>query len=274
MGTQWLRHQNGQIAYEDSGAGPLVVCLPSLGDVRAEYRFLAPQLEQAGYRVVLMDLRGVGESSTQWDDLSVAAVGGDLLALIRALDAGPAFVVGTSMGAGAGVWAAVEEPESISGLVLIGPAVHGDVSAAYRLLFRTLFARPWGPLVWAKYYTTLYPIRKPDDFAEYTAALQSNLRQPGRIEAVLNAMLASKAASEERLPRVAAPAQVIMGSKDPDFKDPEAEARWVAEQLKAEYHMVPGAGHYPHAEMPESTGPLVIDFLRLHQETQASRHVA
>jgi len=41
-----LRRENGRIAYDDAGSGPLVVCIPSIGDVRAEYRFLAEQLIQ------------------------------------------------------------------------------------------------------------------------------------------------------------------------------------------------------------------------------------
>jgi hypothetical protein len=53
-----------------------------------------------------------------------------------------------------------------------------------------------------------------------------------------------------------------MGSKDPDFKNPESEAKWVAENLKGTYTMIENAGHYPHAEMPEVTGPFILDFIR------------
>ena len=116
MTTLFLDHQNGRIAYDETGTGPLVVCVPSMGDVRAEYRFLAPQLAQAGYRVVTMDVRGHGESSTAWDDFSVAGVGSDIVALIRHLDGGPAVVVGESMAAGATVWAAAEAPELVAGV--------------------------------------------------------------------------------------------------------------------------------------------------------------
>jgi pimeloyl-ACP methyl ester carboxylesterase len=265
MVTRWLENDNGKISYEDNGSGPLVICIPSVGDVRAEYRFLAPRLVEAGYRVVLMDMRGHGESSTNWDDFSVVGVGRDLLALIRRLQAGPAAVIGTSMGAGAAAWAAVEEPGSISALALIGPAVHGEPGGAAKMLYRAMFARPWGPAVWLTYYATLYTSRKPQDFAEYKSALLRNMKQPGRIEATLKLALASKAASEQRLGQVSAPVRIIMGSKDPDFKDQEAEARWVAEQMHGEYIMVEGAGHYPHAEMPEISTPLVLDFLRQHQ---------
>ena len=72
---------------------------------------------------------------------------------------------------------------------------------------------------------------------------------------------ASKSASEERMPRVRKPTLALMGSKDPDFKNPESEAKWVTENLKGTYTMIENAGHYPHAEMPEITGPLILDFL-------------
>jgi pimeloyl-ACP methyl ester carboxylesterase len=262
MSTLFLQHENGTIAYDDMGSGPLVVCSPSLGDLRAEYRFLTPILVGAGYRVVTMDLRGHGETSTQWDDYSVAGVGSDLEALIRSLDAGPAVIIGTSMSAGAGVWVAAEAPELVSGLVMIGPAVRGELGQMMRLLMNGLFSRPWGPALWKKYYSGLYPTRKPADFEPYLDALKNNLQETGRIEAAKRMILASKAASEVRLPRVEAPALVIMGSKDPDFKDPQAEARWVAESVKGEYHMVAEAGHYPHAEMPELTGQRILSFLQ------------
>lgn len=264
MTTQFLMCEEGRIAYDETGSGPLVLCVPSLGDVRQEYRFLTPQLVEAGFRVVTMDLRGMGESSTGWSDYSVAGVGADIVALLRALDAGPAIVVGTSMAAGAAVWAAAEAPDSVVGLVLIGPFVRGETSRVNALLYRVLFARPWGPAAWQWYYNTLYPTRKPDDFAAYSAALRANLAEPGRIEVTARMAMASKAASAARLDRVTTPVLVLMGSKDPDFKAPESEARWVAEALGGTYDIIDGAGHYPHAEMPEVTGAHVRTFAQTH----------
>ena len=40
----------------------LVVLVPGMGDLQACYRFLAPALKEAGYRVVCTDLRGHGDS--------------------------------------------------------------------------------------------------------------------------------------------------------------------------------------------------------------------
>ena len=262
MATKFLNHENGKIAYDDAGNGPLVVCVPSMGDVRGEYRFLIPQLVEAGYRVVNMDVRGLGETSVEWEDYTVAGVGADIVALIRDLEAGPAIVVGTSMAAGAAVWAAAEAPELIRGMILVGAFVRGDGNWFLETLFSVMFARPWGPSMWVKYFSTLFPSRKPDDFAEYAAALRANLKEPGRQETLLAMIRASKRASEDRIPQVKQPVLVLMGSKDPDFKAPETEAKWVAEHLNGTYTMIEGAGHYPHAEMPEITAPLMLEFMR------------
>ena len=272
MTTKYFEQENGKIAYDDTGEGPLVVCVPSLGDVRGEYRFVIPQLVAAGYRVVSMDPRGHGETSVEWNDYSVVGVGKDMLALVRELNAGPAVLIGTSMAAGAAVWAAAESPDLIRGMIMVGPFVRGDGNWFLETLFSMMFARPWGPSIWMKYYSSLYPSRKPADFAEYSAGLLRNLKERGRLESVLHMLRASKRASAERIPRVDKPTLVLMGSKDPDFKNPETEAKWIAENLKGTYRIIENAGHYPHAEMPEVTGPLMLSFLQslpnLSQERQ------
>ena len=274
MGTNFLKIEGGSIAYDDSGSGPLVICVPSMGDLRGEYRFLAPRLASAGYRVVSMDVRGHGETSVNWPDYSVAAIGSDILALARSLDAGPAAVIGTSMAAGAGVWAAAELPRSVAGLLLIGPFVRGGGDWQGKLLFSILMSRPWGPATWQRYYASLYPTRKPDDFSQYSQALRANLQESGRLEALRQMLFASKAASEIRLPQVKSPALVLMGSKDRDFKVPESEAQWVAQSLRASYTMVQDAGHYPHAEMPEVVTPLALSFLQTLRWVKENPHDA
>lgn len=267
MFTNYLTVSDGTIAYDDQGSGPLVICIPSMGDLRQEYRFLVPQLVEAGYRVVTMDVRGHGESSVGWPDYSVAGVGADALGLIRHLNAGPAWLVGASMAAGASIWAAVEAPDLVAGMALIGPVVH-DTGPLWpgRLLFPVLFAWPWGRSVWMKYFSTLYPTRKPSDWQEYLRRLRANLGEPGRMKALRRMIMASKKASGERLDQVHTPALVIMGTRDPDFKQPAQEAQWVGNALHAPVHMIEGAGHYPHAEMPEQVAPLLLTFFQREKE--------
>src|SRR5258708_21721340 len=118
--TQFLKLPGGQIDYDDSGGtGPLVICVPGLGDMRQQYRFLAPRLVAAGFRVVTIDLPGHGESSVDWPDYSPASVGADIVAMIRHLGASKAFIIGNSMAGGAAVWAAAEIAGNVSGIVRI-----------------------------------------------------------------------------------------------------------------------------------------------------------
>jgi pimeloyl-ACP methyl ester carboxylesterase len=238
-----------------------------LGDLRQEYRLLAPALVSIGFRVCSLDLRGHGESSTGWADVSAEAIGGDVQALIRHVDAGPAILVGTSMAAAAAVWAASEEPEIVAGLVLIGPFVR-DIGTPLqqrltRALFRLLLVRPWGLWFWMRYWASLFPSRRPADFEPYRARLRANLSESGRFETVRATMLGpSRRGIEARLGSVAADALVVMGSRDRDFRDPAAEATYVADQLGGIVELIEGAGHYPHVEYPERTAPAIARFAR------------
>lgn len=246
--THHLTVPGGTLAYDDTGGtGPLVVGVPGIGDLRSEYRHLRPLLVEAGYRVVTVDLRGHGESSTGWPEHTPEAVGDDVVALLRHLDAGPAVLLGESMAAASAVWAAAEAPELVSAIALLGPfARHVPPDAKTRLMVALVGRRTW-PLAMGK----LFGDRPPADLADHLAAVRANLAEPGRVAAVKAMFRASKAACEARMPEVRCPAVVVMGTADPDFPDPGAEARLVAERLDAEVVLVAGAGHYPHVEQPD-----------------------
>lgn len=268
-----LERPDGRIAFDDAGDGPLVVMLPGIGDLRSQYRFLAPRLREAGYRTVTVDLRGHGGSSIGWPNYGSEAAGEDLLALLELLDGGPALLIGNSFGAAPAVWAASERPERVAGLVLIGPFVrdHG-MSAGMRLLLRLAMSGPWKVRAWDAYYASLHKGGLPADHAEHRRAIRANLAQPGRFEAVRAMMLRSDAEIERRLPRVAAPTLVLMGSADPDFPDAAEEARIIAEATGGSATIVEGAGHYPHVERPDEAFEAVEGFLA--NDVQDPRAVA
>lgn len=264
MQTQYFTRAEGSIAYDDSGGdGELVTLWPGIGDVRAEYRFLAPALAGAGYRVVSADLRGHGESSANWPEYTVTAAAEDMLGLIDHLDAGPAHLIGTSFSPGAAVIAAAERPDAVRSLTLIGAFVRDAPPSFVVNAFRAVGLRgPWKVAAWAWFYASLYPTRKPEDFDAYVSALKANLDEPGRFDALMGLAFCSRRETEQRLNQVQAPALVIMGTKDPDWPDPVAEARFIVDALEGELLLVEGAGHYPHAEMPEQVTPAVLAFLR------------
>jgi len=262
-GPMYLDRPGGRIAYDVAGAGPLVVCVPGMGDLRSVYRFLAPALVEAGYRVVTMDLRGHGDSDATFDTYDDVATGTDLVALVRELGGGPAVLIGNSMGGGAATWAAAEAPELVAALVLVGPFVrNAPVGRGAELAFRLALLRPWGPAAWNAWYARLYPGRKPDDLDAHRVLIRASLRRPGRWAAFAATTHTSHAPVEARLAEVKARTLVVMGDRDPDFPDPKAEAAHIAERLGGRVVMVPGAGHYPQAEYPEIVTPAVVDFIR------------
>ncbi len=264
--TQFLDRPGDRIAYTDEGSGPLVIMAPGFGDLKEEYRFLAPKLVAAGYRAVTMDLRGHGQSSVGWDNHSCSAMGSDMLALAAHLDARPAILIGNSISGGSAAWAAAEAPDAVADLVLIDPfARNVPISwwkaALFQAVMRTAFVGPWAPVAWGGYYASLYPTQKPADFAAYKAALVASLKEPGRMAALQAMMRADRNDVEPQLADIRSPTLVVMGSRDPDFDDPAREAAAMAALVKGEVAMIEGAGHYPHAEMPEATAPAIVDFL-------------
>jgi pimeloyl-ACP methyl ester carboxylesterase len=268
MNSHYLQRPEGRIGYDLRGEGPLVVCMPGMGDVRFSYRELAAGLVSGGYTVATMDLRGHGDSDTTFSRYDDVAAGQDALALVEHLSEGagggrPAVLVGNSMSAGAAVWAAAERPDLVQGLVLTGPFVRDlPVSRAQKLMLALMLRRPWGAAAWLAFWKSLYRTAKPADLAEHRALIAASLRRPGGWEAFKATTGTSHEPAHQRLGDVHVPTLVVMGTKDPDFPDPAAEARFVAGALDGEVLLVEGAGHYPHAERPDEVVPAVLALLR------------
>ncbi len=261
--TQHLELPDGVLAYDDTGDGPLIVATPAMLDLRSELRFLTPRLVRAGYRVVTVDQRGMGETSGEWPEYGSIPLARDLIALIRHLDAGPAIIYGTSNGAAAGVYASVEAPELVRGLVLAAPFVRdGKMSWIQRQLMGIMRI----PFLTLPIYMSYFPKWEPrqprvDDFDEHVARLKANLREPSRRKVVAAYMLTqTHREAEARLGRVEVPSLVIMGTGDVDWPDPEAEARWIVSQLGSELLLLKGAGHHPHVEYPDEVARAVVTF--------------
>jgi pimeloyl-ACP methyl ester carboxylesterase len=261
--TQFISTEGGRVAFEDTGGhGPAVLAIPGMGDLRSEYRLISPVLQQAGYRVITMDARGFGETSAKWSDFSARAVGRDAVAVLKHLGVGSATIMGNSFAAGSALWAAQDAPAAVNGVVLLGPIVRDlDASFVQKLSMKIGFAGPWKVGFWTMYWNTLFPTRKPADHAEVQAAITQNLREPGRMDALVAMLSLSKADTAAILEKTTVPALVVMGTKDPDFTDAVEEARMLAGKLKAETIIVDGAGHYPHTEMVELVAPKLLAFL-------------
>jgi pimeloyl-ACP methyl ester carboxylesterase len=259
--TLFLTLPEGRIGYEVAGDGPLVVLVPGMGDLRSTYRFLAPPLIAAGFRVASADLRGHGDSDTTFTSYGDAETSSDVIALIEELG-GPAVVVGNSMSAGSAVIAAAHRPELVSGLVLIGPFVrNGAVTAVQKIMLRVAMAPLWAATAWKAYMPKLYATQRPVDFDEHRGRVVASLRRPGYAKSFSMTTRTDHDPAEACVPVVSVPSLVVMGDRDPDFADPAAEASWLADALHGQVVMVADAGHYPHSQQPGIVTPAVVAYL-------------
>ncbi|MEV5746459.1 alpha/beta hydrolase [Actinoallomurus sp. NPDC052308] len=274
--TEFLNVDGGRIAYEVAGEGPLVVLAHGMGDLRSAYRHLAPRLVAAGFRVASADLRGHGESSTGWASYTRTDTAGDLLALIRHLG-GPAVVVGHSFAGGAATIAAAQEPELVGAVVEIAPFTRAqklDLGGLLRvgryrkgltLLMRT--AMTGSVESWTRYLDHAYPGTKPADFADQVGAIRASLSDKDRMTALRKMGQSKPTDAGAQLPNLTRPALVVMGTLDPDWADPTAEADGVVAAMPAgrgTVAMIGGAGHYPHAQFPEEVAAVMVPFLKQH----------
>ncbi|WP_328411108.1 alpha/beta fold hydrolase [Nocardia sp. NBC_00403] len=279
--TEYVTLEHGQLACDVVGDGPLVVLSHGMGTVRHDFRHLVGPLADAGYRVVNVDMRGHGESSLDWPSVTGKAaisrtdVAQDLLGVIRHFG-GPAVIVGHSLSGGSATIAAAQAPELVTAIVEIDPftltqSMHAGAlltSRRYRrgmvrlALTSMINSLPW----WRRYLDIAYPT-KPADYDRYLADLENILRQPERWAEFMKTGQTTPADAHARLTDVRCPALVIMGSADPDFADPEAEANAIVAAMPdgvGRVVMVDNGGHYPHAQFSDRVAAVLIPFLDQH----------
>jgi pimeloyl-ACP methyl ester carboxylesterase len=113
--------------YVQAGQGPDVVLLHAVTSNMAIWMFigLMEQLARDGFRVTAYDLRGHGLSEVTPAGYTSAEMAEDLRQLQKALQLGPAWLVGHSFGAVVAMHGAVLYPERVRGLVLADPYFPG-----------------------------------------------------------------------------------------------------------------------------------------------------
>ncbi|MEV0170454.1 alpha/beta hydrolase [Streptomyces sp. NPDC050803] len=257
--------RDGDLAYLDSGSGDLVV-LVHAGFV--DHRFWADQIPAlaAEYRVIAPDVRGHGFSANatqpfRWAD--------DLADLLRHLDAGPAVLVGLSMGGVVVTDTLLEHPELVRAVVTCGAAT-GDFqySDAWTREIQAEYARTLGAgdiQGWLAAFLRVLPgeHRSADDFDPSIARRLQEMalhtvskHTPGEKDWHVRVT-----DSWSRLDRIEVPLLALNGTLEP------AEMIDAADRLAGTVRdgravTIEGVGHYPNLERPEEFNKILLEFLR------------
>ncbi|MHC1559364.1 alpha/beta fold hydrolase [Actinomycetospora sp. C-140] len=249
----------------DRGDGPPVVLLHAGA---LDHRLWEPQVAELARRrrVVVPDLRGHGWSPTPDSPFRHAD---DVVALLRALDTGPAALVGISLGARTAVDVALEAPELVDRLVVSGAGAGEPEFRDPAIL--DLFAR------WARAEQE----RDPDAWVEIFLRLSSGPDraladiEPAVIDHV-RAMVRTTLQrhvpdgppvpptpvpdARERSTALAVPVLAVVGELDwPDHRRLAREL--AAEAPDGRVVEIPDAAHYPNLEQPEAFTDLLREQL-------------
>ena len=256
----------GHIDYLDTGAGDTLVVLLHAGYV--DRRMWDHQIDHLAphRRVIAPDARAHGQSSTPFEPFRQCD---DVAALIRHLDAGPAILIGTSMGAGTAVDTALEYPELVKALVISGAGTNEPVFedpwslSQLARLQRAMDAMDAAAWIAAELDYAAGPARTLDDL---DPAVVERLRtmhghfvathvRPGIVppDHVVG--------SWERLPEINVPLLGIVGELDGADHHHMCERAVAGVQDGRGVARIEGAGHYPNLERPAEWDAIIDDFL-------------
>jgi pimeloyl-ACP methyl ester carboxylesterase len=258
------------IEYQVTGQGRPVVLLHGFPDSGRLWRYQVPALAEAGFRVIVPDLRGYGRSEKpeSTEAYSMPLLARDVLAVLADCGVTKAHVVGHDWGAALAWGLASLAPESVDQLVTL--SVGNPVTflrtmqqrqmSWYMLLFQFPgVAERWlSDDDWANFRAwTGHP-----DAEQVIADLEANgSLTPGLNWYRANMPPESWAGPPLKLPPVQASTMGIWSTKDIALT--ETQMTDSAENVTGpwRYERVNGAGHWMQLEAPELVNALLLDFL-------------
>ena len=216
-------------------------------------------------RVIRVDMAGHGRSSAPAGGYDIPAQARRAGAVLDRLGAGQVTVIGHSTGGYVATALAGQRPGLVSALALIDTAPDPDAVMDQGLLGRLLLAPLPGRLLWR--LRTEVTIREA-----LASAFTRPIDIPGTIiEATMGmthrALAATSRASDDylkqqtlpgRLAALGLPVLVIVGADDKRWRSASAAAYRAVPGARLE--LLPGVGHTPMMEDPQTTSTLLLDF--------------
>jgi pimeloyl-ACP methyl ester carboxylesterase len=249
-----------RIGFTDHGGdGPAVVFLHSFAMDRTMFR---PQVDAfgSGYRCVTVDERGHGESLTD-SDFTYWDVASDVFAVMDELGIGSAIVAGTSQGGFIALRMALQAPERVAALVLMGTSAAAEdpeVAESYRGLGQTWLAN--GPI--PQLVDTVAGICLGDMPAEDWKAKWREIDGPRFLRNITT--LVGRDSIVERLGEVSAPALVLHGERDGAYPVAKAEQIVAALPHADPIVVIPNGAHFLSLTDADAVNVHLEEFLKRH----------
>lgn len=213
------------------------------------------------YRVIRYDPRGIGKSGIPESPFSHSQ---DLYSLLRSLDVERAYLLGLSFGGTVAVDFAIEHPENVDALILVGAGLSDfNQEVVQSISALSLLAKEKGDMAAIKMI-----VENPSYIgAEHMAARQKAEQILTENAYILRSNFAHvrlwrpvEPPASQRLSEIRAPTLVMAGEKD------YAAIREIADRLEAgiggaDKVVISGAGHMMNLEKPEEFNRVVLDFL-------------
>ncbi|HET8539964.1 MAG TPA: alpha/beta hydrolase [Anaeromyxobacter sp.] len=256
-----LRLGEAIVRFEDEGRGAPVLLVHGFPTTRLLWRGVGPLLVEAGFRVVVPDLVGYGDSSCPPGvEPDMASQAGWMLSLLDALGIARAAIVAHDVGTAAAQLLVARAPERARALVLMD-GVHGAewaMDAVAPILSWAEPARLFPVLV--RRVRTGGPVRLDEEVVrEVLAPYRGDV---GGARLVRAARALDPAPLLESTPALSArrvPARVLWGEHDA-YLPAERVGRPLAAMLGADLVTLPG-GHFLPLDCPGEVASAVASFL-------------
>jgi len=266
-------HVNGiRLCYWDIGRGPALLLLHGFPDSKQLWRHAVDPLRAAGYRVIVPDLRGFGESErpSTVDAYSLTHVVADVIGLLDALQIAACDIVAHDWGAPVAWSMALVAPARIRRQVALTvghPAYFQRPSLEQRRLSWYMLLFQFEGVAEALLEQDNWALFR--DFVGHHPECErwvSDLSRPGALTAGLswyraNMHPAATVGEVPALPAVTVPTLGIWASGDAYLA--EACVTSSAERVSAEwrYERLDGVGHWIPLDAPDRMVGLVLDWL-------------
>ena len=251
---------NVELAYSVEGDGPETILLVmGLGGRAADWGFRFSSQLSTKYRVVRFDNRGTGSSTVTPGGFSLEDMARDTTAVLDAVQAERAHVIGISMGGMIAQLISLDHADRVDRLVLVcthsgGPAVVPPRAEALRLFDPGEFiARGRSPAEMMRFTMSVisapgYVERDPEGIGALVGYALAAPTRPAAFMGQLQAILQSD--RSERLGDIRHPTLVVHGREDSLI--PVENGMFLAERIPgAQLEVLEGCGHMPMWERPD-----------------------